>query len=376
MKSSFKNLGLLIFSLVISLLLGEILVRFVAPQQLIVHSHHVWRPDETIGWRHVENANAQINTGEGTVHFVTDSNGYRINYPPEGEISTDPDISIITIGDSYLEAVQVENRYTMPQIIQRTLSDKYRKIVDVVNDGVGAWGPNHYLMEAKLALAKRKYDLGIIFIYAANDVVINKQSSFLPEVVSAQYHFRFPRTLKWSELRTNVFYPINDLLETSSHLFVLLKNRFQTIRARIGLTAAYFPPVFMLSEKESKRWQITVEICEEIEHVFAENRTPVLFVLLPAPYQVHKDEFYRYVEMFDIKLDSVNIDQPNTIFSDTFESKSLHLEDPLAHMRELAEQGHLMYGHVDNHLNEYGNRVVAEYIMGVVEQYLMHKLER
>jgi len=374
-KNSIKNVGLLILSVVVSLLIGEILVRIVTPQQLIVHSHHVWRPDETIGWRHMENANTQINTGEGTVHFVTDSNGYRINYSAENEIGAGPDISIITIGDSYLEAVQVENRYTMPQVIRRTLSDKYRKRVDAVNDGVGAWGPNHYLMEAKLALAKRKYDLGIIFIYAANDIVINKQSSFSPEVVSAQHHFRFPRSLKWSELKINVFYPINDLLETSSHLFVLLKNRFQTIRSRIGLTAAYFPSVFMLSEKDSKRWQITVEICQEIEHVFAENGTPVFFVLLPAPYQVHKDEFYRYVEMFDIKLDSVYIDQPNTILGDMFESKSLHLIDPLKHMRKIAEHGQVMYGHIDNHFNECGNRVVAEYIIEIVEEYLLYQLE-
>lgn len=374
MKNSFKNLGLLIFTLVISLLLGEVLVRIVAPQQLIVPSHHIWRPDETIGWRHVEDTNTQINTGEGTVHFVTDNNGYRINYPAEGEKSTEPDISIITIGDSFVEAVQVENRYTMQQVIQKMLSDKYGKRVNVINDGVGAWGPNQYLMEAKLALAKNKYDLGIIFLYTGNDIVVNKQNSFSPQDVSGQHHFRFPRSLKWSELRTTVFYPINDFLENSSHLFVLLKNRFQTIRARIGLTADYFPSVFKLNEKDSKRWQITAEICEEIEHVFSENGTPVFFVLLSAPYQVLEKDFYRHIEMFDIK-DSVDIDQPNTVLRDRFKSKSLHLVDPLMHMRKLAEHGQVMHGHIDAHFNEYGHKVVAEYIMGVVEEYLLHKLE-
>ena len=124
MKNILKNLGLLAVSLAISLLLGEILVRLIAPQQLIVPSHDILRPDETIGWRHRENANAQINTGEGTVHFVSDENGYRINSIAEDEANAEPDISIITIGDSFLEAVQVENRFTIPQVIRRILSNK------------------------------------------------------------------------------------------------------------------------------------------------------------------------------------------------------------------------------------------------------------
>ncbi len=370
-----KNLGLLSISLAISLLLGEVLIRIAAPQQLIVSSHYIWRPDDTIGWRHVENTNTQINTGEGTVHFVTDHNGYRINYSGEDEIAAEPDISVITIGDSFLEAVQVENRYTIPQVLQRMLSDKYGKRVNVINDGVGGWGPNHYLMEAKLALAKRKYDLGIIFMYTANDVVMNRQNSFSPQVVSAYHDFRIPRSLKWSELIAAVFYPINDLFETNSHLFVLLKNRFQAILARVGLTAAYFPSVFMLSKVNSQSWLTTVEICEEIKHVFADNGTPVFFVLLSAPYQVYEKDFYRHIEMFDIK-DSVDIDQPNTVLRGRFKSKSLHLVDPLMHMRELAEHNQIMYGHIDGHFNEYGHKVVAEYIMGVVEGYLLHKLKR
>ena len=371
MKNILKNLGLLAVSLAISLLLGEILVRLIAPQQLIVPSHDIWRPDETIGWRHRENANAQINTGEGTVHFVSDENGYRINSIAEDEANAEPDISIITIGDSFLEAVQVENRFTIPQVIRRILSNKYDKKVKVVNDGVGAWNPNHYLAEAKLALAKGRYDLGIIFLYSANDIIIRKQTSFSSQVVSGKHHFRLPRSLKWRELINSIFYPINDLLEENSHLFLLLKNRTQALRARVGLAAdSYFPPVYKISEKNSERWEVTTEICEEIQQVFARHMTPVFFVILPAPFQINVDSFYESLDIYDIISDSVDIDQPNTIMRDMFQSESLHLEDPLMHMRKIAEEGRLMYGEVDGHFNAYGHEVVAEYIIDEIEEYL------
>jgi hypothetical protein len=47
------NVGVLLVSLLVCVVIGEILIRIAVPQQLIVPNHHLWRPDEVIGWRHV-----------------------------------------------------------------------------------------------------------------------------------------------------------------------------------------------------------------------------------------------------------------------------------------------------------------------------------
>ena len=151
-----KELLLLSVTALFCIFLGEMLIRFVVPQQLIKPSHHIWRPDSEIGWRHVENANAEINAGEWTVHFVTDGDGHRINYPPVDPGVSVPDLNVLAIGDSYIEAVSVENSNAIPQVLQRLLSSGGFPSVNVVNAGVGGWDPNQYLAEAKHCLSKAR----------------------------------------------------------------------------------------------------------------------------------------------------------------------------------------------------------------------------
>lgn len=104
-KTSLKNLALLAGALGVCLLFGELMICLVVPQQVIVPNHELWTPDERTGWRHVINTSTQINTGEGMVHVVTDANGYRINHDTPTRSPDRADISILVIGDSFIEAV-------------------------------------------------------------------------------------------------------------------------------------------------------------------------------------------------------------------------------------------------------------------------------
>jgi hypothetical protein len=170
-------------------------------------------------------------------------------------------------------------------------------------------------------------------------------------------------------------YPVNDLLETKSHLFVLLKNGFPTLLARFGLTALFFPQVFERNQLDSTCWQITTDICSDIRATFAEQGKPVLFVLLPAPYQVYEEDFYRHLEMFDVAEDSVDILQPNRILAETFAADSLYLTDPLEYLQKRAKKGEILFGSVDSHFNVLGHRVMTDYLFPIVETYLKPQLE-
>jgi hypothetical protein len=169
-----------------------------------------------------------------------------------------------------------------------------------------------------------------------------------------------------------VFYPLNDKLETSSHLFVLLKTRMQTTLAKLKLTAAYFPPVYHLRMANSESWAVTADICRKIDSVFTEQQTPVLFVLLPASYQVYPSVFERYVEGFGIDVDSVDLEQPNKLLAAAMADDSLELIDPLLYIREQAAAGAVLFGSVDQHFNVDGHRVTAEYLLPIIEERLQH----
>jgi len=164
------NLGLLIGSLMVSLFLAELSVRIFKPQPLITPLHDLYRPDSTFGSSHIPNLRKIKNTGEGRVHFYTDRNGYRINWTGTDSVeSGKPDISILVIGDSFVESLPTENEDTIPEQIAEMIREEYGLRCQAVNAGHGGRGPERYYLEAKRSLALRHYDLGIVCIYTGND---------------------------------------------------------------------------------------------------------------------------------------------------------------------------------------------------------------
>ena len=364
-----KNLCLLTASLVLGCLIAEGLVRLFLPQKLVTNYSKIWRTDSTFGWRLRENLNTTLNSGEGTVHFLTDSDGFRINLNDESSDDLNRSVSILILGDSFLEAIQVENRHTIPQLMKENLSRTHAMNITVHNSSCGGWNPNHYYLEAK-RLAGRKYDAAITFLYVSNDVISTRVDQYKPRQPAQPHRLKFPRKLSGSEITDRILYPINDFLETRSQLFSLLKNRTKWLRMKLGLSTYYFPDVFKLSKQQSDCWDITADVCKAIHDTFADQHVPCIFVLLPAPYQVDEDVLTNYARAFDIDLDSVDIHQPNNILKTSFESRSLVLVDPLEYMREKAEDGHILYGHIDSHLNREGHKAVAEFMTPMVESYL------
>jgi lysophospholipase L1-like esterase len=313
--------------------------------------------------------NTTVNTGEGEVHFVTDEDGYRINANSRS-VSRQYARAILTIGDSFLEALQVENEFTMPQLVARSLEQKTGLSVRVDNAGVGSWNPNHYYLMAQEALKKRKYDLGIVFITIHNDIVNVETETFQPRDPVARHDLKIPKSFTRRALIDALLYPVNDLLETRSHLFVLFKTKSRVQLARLGLTAYTFPNVFDRKEENSPMWEITSHICEKIENEFGAYGTPVFFVFLPPVYQVQQDMYEEYIRSFSIAAESVDLELPNKILKREFEKRGLAFADPLESMREKARKGIKMYGLIDRHFSKAGHEAVAEFIQPMVESYI------
>lgn len=303
----------------------------------------------------------QINTGERTVRFKTDDNGYRVGEEDHVR-AADSGPRILVIGDSFVEATAVQADQTFTAVLQRRLRHSIGDPVVVVNDGVGGWDPNQYLQEARIALSKGAYKLAIVCLYVGNDVVSNRRNSFDPSTVSARHEFRWPRDLSLREVKTAVLQPANDALETRSHLFVFLKNSFSQLLTRAGLSPAYFPRVFRTRMAGEDLWDVTSQIAVDMSSLFAEHETPVLFLLIPTSYQVYSDRFAAFVDQFGIEPDSVDLEQPNRLLDSAFESRGLELHDPLEFLRRRASETSPLYGNVDRHFSPAGHEQIGEYL--------------
>lgn len=211
----------------------------------------------------------------------------------------------------------------------------------------------------------------MVNIFLGNDIVAGPVERIPPRVPAEVHPLRWPRGVSWGEVVDAWLYPINDFLEVRSHLFVLTKNQSQTLRMKLGLSAAYFPPQFTIAQADSPHWLATAEIGREIADLAAEKGTPTVFLLIPTAYQVDEQVFHEYSKGFDIDPAQVDLEQPNRLLGGALTALDLITLDALAPLRrahEYAEEP--LYGRVDTHFSPGGHRVVAEYLRESLPQYL------
>lgn len=372
LRQTAAQLGLLGVALGSALLAAELVVRLAAPQQLILKRSDIWQPTDTLGWTHHPNVNTTVNTGERTVRFRTDGDRNRVGRsgPRQG------DHTILLLGDSFMEALQVEYEESLAGLLEARLPPLLNRPVAVRNAAVGGWDPDQYLLYARRAIGREAVDLVLISLFVDNDVIPVRRDWVPPRPPTLVHRLRWPRHPTWSGLVDAVFYPINDFLEVRSHLFILVKTRLQTLLMRLGLTEAAFQPVYLLSERESQRWTVTTELCQQIADLARGHGLPTLVVLIPASYHVDTTIFRQYADGFGLDRAQIDLDQPNRIMDSLLHRAGIPVIDALPALRRAFSAGAHPYGRVDRHFSPEGHQIVANLIEEPVAELLRKRGSR
>lgn len=360
------NVGLVAISCVIALIVAEGLVRIVALQQLILIRPDIWQPADTVGWLHRPHVSTRVNTGERTVNFFTDRDGFRVGQSGRTEARK----RVLLIGDSFMAALQVEYEQSLAGRLEADLPKRLGEGVAVRNSAVGGWGPNQYLIRARQLLPGEGYDVVLVAVYVDNDAVTDRVEYIPPRAPVQRNRFRIPRSLKWREFVVAVLSPINDMLEVRSHLFVLVRSRMQTVRMRLGLIPPYFPVAILRRQASSERWAVTAELCRDIADLASVHGTPTLFFLIPAPYQVDSDALDRHVRGFALDPAQIDIEQPSRLLAGALRAQGLSVIDALPAFRAAHTSGRRLYGNVDEHLSPAGHEALNALLMPRVVEML------
>jgi hypothetical protein len=349
--------ALLVVSLAVAAVVGEIAVRRFAPQQLITIRPDIWEAVDTVGWFKRPNVNADINTGERWAHIATDREGFRVGRQGRLEAST----TILLLGDSFMEALQVEYEQSFAGLLETSLPARIGRPVAVRDAGVAGWDPPQYYLLERQLLARDTFDLVLVSLYRTVEV---RPDRIPPRAPTIRHHLRFPQRPTWREFVDAVLYPINDLLKYHSHLFVLLKSRIQTLRMRTGLTEADVPRRVLLSEAGSPAWTVTAGICRDIAALAQAHGARAIFMLVPAPYQVDTATLSQYKRGF--ALGAVDPDQPNRLLGAALRAEGLTLVDPLPAFRAASAAGTRLYGKLDPHLTPAGHQLLEHFVEPVL----------
>jgi lysophospholipase L1-like esterase len=355
------NAALLSFSILLAAGLAEVAVRSLAPQQLILIRPDLWQPADTVGWLHQPNVHVRINTGEGPVDVFTDSRGLRVG--PDGPTSGER--SVLVLGDSFMEALQVQHEETFSAVLEDRLTEDLGFPVTVRNAGVGGWGPEQYLLRATSLLEQEEFDVVVTGVYLGNDVVSRRQAYFPPRARGVRSRFRMPASLAPTDLVDAFLRPVNDFLEVRSHFFLFVRTRLQAVRMSLGLAPLNFPPEFLKVQESTPDWALTSTILEDLSRVAADHGAQSVFLLIPAPFQVDSASLRTSVSGFDLDLDAIDLDQPNERLMAELGARGLRVVDPLSAFRATHDRGERLYGSVDPHFTAAGHRLLVDILAPV-----------
>lgn len=353
-------------SVLVCLLLAEGAVRLAAPQQTLLLREDIFHAVDTLGWAHRPDIATEVNTGEGAVRIYTDHRGYRVG--AEGAVEGDK--TVLLLGDSFMAALQVEYEESLAGLMEVGLSEALGQTVAVRNAGVGAWDPPHYLIEIRRALAREPAELVVVAVYLGNDIVERGADYFPPREETPRPPFRIPFSISPAAWFDGLVRPVDFHLRSSSHLYVLARTQLVELRMRLGLSSVYFPEEYLASEADADRWDVTAEILDEVAMEAEARGVPVVFVLIPAHFQVVQEDLDRHVRAFGIDAEQIRIDQPNELLGERIRAAGWTVLDPLPALRQAHEEGVRTYGRVDTHFSAGGHRVTWDFIRDTLVERL------
>jgi len=168
-KSFYIILPLL--SCLIGILLIELGLALFYPIPFSLEKNMYFEPDPYTGYRHKPLARGHYPTG---IDAIANSRGHRDD---EVDIPKPPGIfRILMIGDSFTVGANVEQAEAYPQQLEQILNGPDGPKIEVVNSGVGGWGPFQYTEYLKNYGAQFEPDLVVVGLFVGNDIYLDRFS--------------------------------------------------------------------------------------------------------------------------------------------------------------------------------------------------------
>jgi len=364
-KNTFLNLLIAVFSFIVSLFLGEIIIRATNPQQLV---RSYWAPDEDV--MSVFKPNAQYYEKYGlplyAYHVNINQDGFRMqeDVNPRKEL-------VICLGDSFVFGWGVEAEKSFFGIVSRAAKNSFDTI-QLVNAGVGAYSTGHVYKYLKKLRRKMHISKAIYFV--------NNIDSLDNVNIDIDYRvFSFKRTHEGSiELKEEkVWSPIKRFLLTKtiynwlnqhSHLFLFLKKHINYIQC---IQCPETSPELVDADRQQLIVDVSLKLVSALADYCASQNIPLLVIWVPLAEELGSKKgtsAQKYSDRFKEELEKELFKSGNALFYDP----SKQMDNIVNEMNYLPIPD--LYFMNDGHFNELGNRIFAECIISVVEKFL--KTER
>jgi peptidoglycan/xylan/chitin deacetylase (PgdA/CDA1 family) len=174
-RSAARNLSLLIASVCVALLLGEFIVKTVAPQKVYRFPRGLFVNDARLGYRLTPGFSGIAATGEYRTTIRINSRGWREDR--EYGAKPGPTRRVVSLGDSFTMGIGVDAPETFSKVLEGQLRRVLLSPIEVINTGVAGYNTRQALALLEIDGLPLKPDLALLNFYVGNDIEENDVES-------------------------------------------------------------------------------------------------------------------------------------------------------------------------------------------------------
>lgn len=318
-KTAAKNGVLVVVGVCLALLVLEVAIRLVAPQNIRFFDDSDLRLN---AWEFIPHARHDSYIGVPVQINNVGLRGHDIAVPkPDGVYR------IVALGDSITFGYGVPNEKTFPQDLERLLNQNLVTSVhyEVVNAGVPGTGLSYYEYFVRKRASHLNPDL-ILICMALNDITVYHPSSTEPPVGDS------------SRVRKFNFY-----LLRHSQLYQLWYVKLKSVLYGFGILdlrkehAGDFLPIEPSSPLQACAWASTTANLDRIVKEVREQGLQAVLVLFPLELQISTETLNFYNKSFHLNVDSIALaGNPQQILLQYAHSHGVPMIDLLPAFRDSA----------------------------------------
>lgn len=356
-KETLYNLLLLIATLFLILIILELVFRFIYPV-----SDTLYNWDEFLGYKHISDKSGKVVISEGISKVSFNKEGFRdINH---NIANNGNKTRIVFLGDSFVDALQVNFHDTFFEILQKNLNEKYPGKYEVFNFGMSAFSTaQEYLSYENYA---SKYNSDYVFLlFFIND----PYDSCLPDSTKPTYYIE-NNVVKIRNFTPR--YHSNFEIFISNHLktLVFLRERYYDFRRMIEAKKTMgnktgkieFEKIFLKEYDNQTRecWDITSYFINKLDKEIKSKNWKLIIVIVPHPASIYKEDKKRFLQK-DTYLPEKDFDfeKPQEKITKILSDNRITFINLEPFFKKSEKR---VYFPIDGHFNKQGHELVSQII--------------
>jgi hypothetical protein len=345
--------GILFFgSVFFALVVGEGIVRTVQPQDL-----GNWTYTRAGLTLHLPNM-TQFSPRFG--HFiVTNSAGMRDH---EHDLQKPPGVyRILVLGDSFMEANQVEFEDAFVSVLEQRLRDAAGIPIEVVNASVSGWGTDDELTYLMREGIKYRPDLVLVAMTLHNDVSDNLLEEY-HEFRNGRIEQRPATLVPWPSY---FILKVKEWMASHSHLYHVMiratranwvSTEARNLESHVGSLLRRMP-----DDRIRAGWEMTRQLLQKMRQTADTVNARVVVTLLPLSVQVYPETLPGFLASNGLKEADVDLFKPQEMMKAIGENIGVSTIDLYSVFRDTkAKCSCPLFVQSDGHWNKLGHQIAAE----------------